>query len=150
MRTPLMAVLHRYWRFSRGLTLGTRIAAVEGRKVFLIRHTYRPGWYLPGGGVEKGETVRQSAERELMEEAGIRLDGEPRIHGVFLHEPFFPGDHVIAYVAEAWTQVEVPYPTREIADGGLFDIDALPDDTTQATRRRLAEIFGGEPPASHW
>lgn len=150
MRTPLRQVLQRYWRWSRGLTLGTRVAAVEGRRVFLVRHTYTPGWHLPGGGVERGETARQSVERELMEEAGIRLDAEPRIHGIFLNEPIFPGDHVVTYVAEGWTQVEVPYPSREIAEAGLFHVDDLPGDLSEGTRRRLAEIFHDAPLSPHW
>jgi 8-oxo-dGTP pyrophosphatase MutT (NUDIX family) len=150
MRPPLRRALQRYWRWSRGLTIGTRIAVVERRRIFLVRHTYTEGWYLPGGGVEFGETVRHSLDRELMEEAGIRLDAEPRLHGVFLNEPIFPGDHVVAFVAEAWTQVEVPYPSKEIADAGLFDVGSLPEGTTDATRRRIAEIFEGAPVSTHW
>ena len=51
-------VLHLYWRFSRGLTVGVRAVVIDGEgRVFLIKHSYVPGWQLPGGGVEIGETL---------------------------------------------------------------------------------------------
>lgn len=43
-----------------------------------------------------------------------------------------------------------PYPNREIAEAGFFPPDALPAATTPATRRRIAEIVYGHPPAAHW
>ena len=51
-------MLHAYWRFSRGLTLGVRTVVIDGReRVFLVRHTYAHGWHFPGGGVEPGEAA---------------------------------------------------------------------------------------------
>jgi len=48
-------------RHRRGMTLGIRVAVLDGAdKVFLIRHSYVPGWHFPGGGVEPGETIRQA------------------------------------------------------------------------------------------
>src|SRR5262245_2056555 len=36
----------------RRMTLGTRVLMVDGeKKIYLIRHTYAPGWHFPGGGV---------------------------------------------------------------------------------------------------
>src|SRR5215213_940942 len=80
-------LLHAYWRFSRGLTLGVRTVVIDGReRVFLVRHTYAHGWHFPGGGVEPGEAALDAARRELREEAQIDIVGEPRLHGVFFNK----------------------------------------------------------------
>jgi hypothetical protein len=60
-------------RLTRGKTLGVRAVAVDGDgRVLLVRHTYLAGWWLPGGGVDKGETTQAAVVRELREEAGPR------------------------------------------------------------------------------
>jgi hypothetical protein len=38
----------------------------------------------------------------------------------------------------------------EIIAHNFFAIDALPDDTTFATRARIAEVVYGEPVAAEW
>ena len=43
----------------------------EGR-ILLVRPSYKPGWDLPGGYVESGETPTQAAVREVQEELGIK------------------------------------------------------------------------------
>ncbi|MFY8153424.1 MAG: DNA mismatch repair protein MutT, partial [Hyphomicrobiales bacterium] len=40
-------------RLMRGMTVGVRVAAFDAvGRVFLVKHTYTPGWYLPGGAVD--------------------------------------------------------------------------------------------------
>ena len=47
-------VVHSWFALARGMTLGVRAAAFdEGGRVFLVRHSYVPGWHMPGGGVER-------------------------------------------------------------------------------------------------
>lgn len=143
--------LHTFWRFSRGMTLGVRGVVLDGEnRVFLIRHTYVPGWHLPGGGVETGETALDALDRELREEACIAIDEPPALAGVFFNRHASPRDHVLVYVIRRFTVVAAKQPDREIAEAGFFPLDRLPEGTTQATRRRLAEILEGRSLSPTW
>jgi ADP-ribose pyrophosphatase YjhB (NUDIX family) len=45
-------------RLSHGVTFGVRVAVFNtAGDILLVRHGYTPGWHMPGGGVDKGETV---------------------------------------------------------------------------------------------
>ncbi|MFY0636925.1 NUDIX domain-containing protein [Maricaulis maris] len=144
---PLM---HAFWRLSRGTTLGVRgiVVRADGR-VILVRHTYVGGWHLPGGGVEKGESVRDALTHELRDEAGVALAGEARVQGVHANHRTFRGDHVVVCVVRDWSRCE-SNAAGEIAETGWFDPDNLPDGTTPATRARLAEFRDQAPVADNW
>jgi len=143
--------LHLYWRVSRGLTLGVRGAAIDGEgRVFLVRHTYTPGWHMPGGGVEVGETAIEALVREMREEAALAVAGTPDLHGVFFNGGVSRRDHVLVFVVREFQVLADKQPDREIAEAGFFPLDRLPEGTTRATSARLAEIVGGAPPAPLW
>lgn len=143
--------LQRYWRYSRGLTLGAQGAVIDSEnRVLLIRHTYRPGWHFPGGGVEKGETIEDALHRELHEEAGVEVTAPPELFGLYANHVLFPGDHIALYVVRDWRQEAVPKPNAEIAEQRMFPWDALPDTVNGPTRERIREIMGLRPRSSHW
>lgn len=143
--------LQRYWRVSRGLTLGAQGCVLDAsNRVLLIRHTYRPGWHFPGGGVEKCETAECAVIRELHEEAGIVVEGRPRLYGLYANHTLFPGDHIALYVLRSWHQPSVPLPNREIAEQGFFAPDQLPAEVNASTAKRIGEIVAGRTPADVW
>jgi ADP-ribose pyrophosphatase YjhB (NUDIX family) len=143
-------VLQPYHRQARGLTLGTRTAVFDqSHRVLLVRHTYAPGWLLPGGGVERGETIGQSAIRELHEEAGVIAEEPPMLLGICLNDAAFPGDHVAVLSLRRFRRDPFT-PNAEIAAAEFFSADDLPPETTVGTRHRLNEIAGGLPIAAHW
>jgi 8-oxo-dGTP pyrophosphatase MutT (NUDIX family) len=144
-------VFHFYWRLVRSMTLGVRAVVLDAdNKVFLVKHSYVPGWYLPGGGVEVGESFLESLRRELVEEGRIELVGEPVLHGVFFNNHVSPRDHVAVYVVRHFRQDRLPEPNREIVACGFFDPAALPADTTPGTRLRIAEVLDGKPLTVTW
>jgi 8-oxo-dGTP pyrophosphatase MutT (NUDIX family) len=147
----LRRVLHLYWRFARGMTLGVRGVVLDGEnRVLLVKHSYVSGWHLPGGGVEVGETFCDALKRELMEEGRIELSGEPVLHGVFLNSYASRRDHVAVYVVRQFRQDRRPEPNREIIDCGFFAAGALPQDTTEGTRLRIAELLENKAPIATW
>ena len=147
----LRRVLHTYWRFSRGLTLGVRGMVVDPQgRVFLVKHSYVAGWHLPGGGVEPGETVQEALDRELLEEGGSTPLEPPALHGVFFNGRVSRRDHVAVFVVRAFRQEGGPKHPAEIVDFGFYALDALPPDTTRGTRARLAEVFKGASVSPRW
>jgi 8-oxo-dGTP pyrophosphatase MutT (NUDIX family) len=143
--------MHAYWRLSRGLTLGVRAAIFDGEdRVFLVKHSYVAGWHLPGGGVETGETLLAALERELREEGNIELTDPPLFHAVYFNRRISRRDHVVLYVVRSFRQTAPPQPNNEIIAHGFFATEALPPDTSRATRERLAEILTGRPAAEIW
>lgn len=139
------------YRQTRGMTLGTRTVVLKegGAEVLLVRHGYAPGWLLPGGGVERGEALADAARRELHEEAGIVALDEPLLHGIFLNDAQFRGDHVACFVVRRFREAGFT-PSAEIAEARFFPVGQLPEGTTPGTRRRVAEVLSGLPPACTW
>jgi ADP-ribose pyrophosphatase YjhB (NUDIX family) len=154
MRKPRLRdhLAHLYFRWSRPMTLGVRavLFSEDGRKVCLVRHTYVSGWHLPGGGVDVGETLEQAVIREVLEETGMALTGSPALLGVYHNTFVTRRDHVALFVVRDCVPVLSRVPDREIAEAGFFDVDALPDGTTPATLRRLAEIRGTAVVSAVW
>ena len=67
----------------------------------LVKHTYVPGWYLPGGGVDPGETADAAMRRELAEEANIRVDGALELVGLYQNRELSDRDHVALFTDQA-------------------------------------------------
>ena len=144
-------LLHTYWRYARGLTIGVRGVVFDAQgRVFLVKHSYVSGWHLPGGGVEPGETLAAALARELAEEGNIELIGPPQLYGVCWNRRIARRDHVALYVVRSFRQSAPPQPNREIVAHGFFAPDAFPEGTTAATRARVAEVLGGREAAEIW
>ena len=126
-----------WWRLTRPVTLGVRLIAVRDGTVLLVRHTYQSQWYLPGGGVKRGETLEQAVRREAAEEVAATL-GDVRLLGVYTNFYEFKSDHVIVFVCDD-VVVQGKY-SHEIEQYGFFTFDDLPPDTSPGSRRRIAEF----------
>ncbi len=133
------------------LSLGARLVALDAAgQVFLVRHSYVPGFHLPGGAVDPDESCASAAAREAREEGGLTLPAPPTLFHIYWNRNGGRRDHVVLFVAR---DVRAEGPRRrslEILEAGFYPPDALPEGTTPATRDRLAEVLGGRSPSEHW
>tara|TARA_A100001391_G_scaffold50702_1_gene30791 strand:- start:5440 stop:5904 length:465 start_codon:yes stop_codon:yes gene_type:complete len=132
------------------LTLGARAAVIVEGKVLLVRHGYVAGWQMPGGGVDPGETAKQAARREVLEETGYGVDGPMRLFGLYHATGYTDRDHVALYLADAAYEATAFVPNREIVEIGWFALGDLPEPMAPGAARRLAEIGEGKPPSPEW
>ena len=122
-----LAILHRYFLITRGMTLGVRVI-VENKhgEILIVKHSYVQGWHLPGGGVDLGEDVENAARREIFEETGISELDDLKFLGLDFNKAVSRRDHV-AYFKASTKQNETGQQTAEILESRFAAIDELYD-----------------------
>jgi ADP-ribose pyrophosphatase YjhB (NUDIX family) len=92
--------------------------------ILLTQRAIEPGygkWTFPGGFVERGERAEAAAEREALEEAGVKIEVDD-IVGLYSYEDQVP---VIAVFSARVTGGE-PEPLDETMSVEIFPRDGLP------------------------
>lgn len=125
----------------RPVTVGVRVMLVKDGQILLIRHTYLDGWYLPGGGVKRGETMEDAARREVREETGAVL-GEISLLGIYSYFEEFKNDHNTVFLCKDFRPGDTH--DHEIAEVKSFPLDSLPPDMHPSHRRRVEEYAAGQ------
>lgn len=141
-----------YGRLSRGMTLGVRAMVLrDDAHLLLVKHSYVPGWYLPGGAVDAGEHAQGAIIREIYEECGVRVQGALEPVSLYQAAPRNPRDHVMLFIARDWIQTDdISLPNREILEAQFFPLSDLPQDTAGGTQRRVTEYLAGATPSPIW
>lgn len=137
------------WSFTRPITTGVRILMVQDESFLLIEHSYRKGWFLPGGGLKRGELLSEAARREAAEETGAELK-DLDLLGVYTNNLGGKTDHIVLFYSTDFTISGKS--DFEIKHVGLFRPDHLPSMTSPGTRRRIEEYlhWDGIPKAQVW
>ncbi|MCP4423488.1 MAG: NUDIX domain-containing protein [Chloroflexi bacterium] len=113
---------------------------IRDGQALLVRHSYKPGWYFPGGGLKKKESMETAARREAMEEVGATL-GPLRLFGLYSNLKGPTSDHITVLVCN---EFELNGRSdAEIAQVKVFPLDELPDDIAEGTRRRIEAFCNG-------
>lgn len=124
------------WKVTKPVTTGVRLLLIKDGKVLLVKHTYQDSWYLPGGGVKKGETFEAAAKREFSEELGGCLK-EFMLFGVYNNFFESKNDTIVVFLC---SDFEFTGKTDgEIESFELFNIDNLPEKISPGSRKRINE-----------
>jgi 8-oxo-dGTP diphosphatase len=105
-------------------------ARTKDGRWLLIRRGDTGQWALPGGTLEWGESLKSGIERELLEEAGVRVESLGNISGVYSRSDRDLRFHAVTVVVHATVTEPVAPPTNpvEILDVRLFADDEVPDE----------------------
>ncbi len=110
--------------FSR-TTAGAAALVLSGDRLLLVRQQRRTGvrWEVPGGGQEPGESLEETAVREVAEEAGIPV-GVERLVCTYVSYRAHTGTVVLGGFYLATPLVEDAIPLPQVEDG-IVEADYL-------------------------
>ena len=95
------------------------ISKADGKWVF-CKHKERDTYEVPGGHREPGESIMETAARELREETGYTADSWQEI-GPFHPAPAYTDEYITMYLARGLHKGE-----RELDDDEFLDVYRIP------------------------
>ena len=145
------------WRLRRGVyrllrvrTRGAKVMAFNpAGELLLIRNSYGRThlFVLPGGGIGRGETPEAAAARELKEETGLEAGS---LRFVSAHANTAEGKRDTVHLFTARVNGAPEADGLELEEARFFPPDALPENVSKATLRRIAEHRGERTPDGRW
>jgi ADP-ribose pyrophosphatase YjhB (NUDIX family) len=130
-----------YWFVRRPVTLGVRALVLDGDLLLLVRAHGQGRWHLPGGAVNRNETLAEAARRETREETGCEVEID-RFLGMYFTNWSWKSDHVAIFIARPSSPIALR-PNIEIAEARYFSITALPVNLEPTVQRRLDDYLSG-------
>ena len=114
----------------------------DARRIVLVRRRFPPpGWAIPGGFVDAGETVETAAAREALEETGLVVEDLRQFH-VYSDPSRDLRGHTVSTVFTARAAGE-PRGGDDAAEARVFAADGLPDDIAFDHRAILDDYLSG-------
>ncbi len=144
-----------YWKKIRNAVGSDRIilsgvacAVVREEKILLVRHGDFDMWQIPGGFQELGESVEQTATREIREELGVELRPEKLIS--VMSSPkwniAYPnGDKIqqlifLFLMTGEFDEDVIVMQKSEISDWGFFHLDSIPENTLDCCKAKIEDL----------
>jgi len=118
------------------------IIETGGGIVLINRKNPPPGWAIPGGFVDYGETLEDAVIREAKEETGLDIRLIRQFH-TYSEPKRDPRHHTVStiFIAEA---SGTPVAADDAKEAGIFTKDNLPDEIAFDHRQILEDYFSGK------
>jgi 8-oxo-dGTP pyrophosphatase MutT (NUDIX family) len=140
----ILKILYQASRFLlllfKPVTNGVRVLLVRDGQVLLVKHIYEDRWYLPGGLVERGETLDQATRREVMEEVGASLD-DLQLFGAYSNFEEGRNDHIIVFISQEFNLNG--QSDHEIEAIAFYPFDKLPEKISSGSKKRIDDFLQG-------
>ncbi|WP_438311811.1 NUDIX hydrolase [Sporosarcina sp. FA9] len=125
---------------------GSVVLILNNKNELLLQHRADGSWGLPGGIMELGESLEETARREVKEETGLDV-GNLKLLNVFSGKDYYlkvsNGDELYSVTAvyvtnEANGIIQIDH--NESIDVQYFKLDALPKNLTNGTQNFINSI----------
>lgn len=123
------------------MTNGVRLLMIQDGNVLLVNHVYESEWYLPGGLVERGETLEEACRREAMEEVGASLV-DFQLFGTYTNLNEGRNDHITVFISQNFSLNGCS--DHEIEILSFFPLDELPENISLGSKNRIDDYINKE------
>lgn len=115
------------------------IIEMNGGVVLIRRKNPPPGWAIPGGFVDYGETLEEAVIREMKEETCLDIALLRQFH-TYSDPARDPRHHTVSTIFIA-TAAGTPRAADDAADIGIFTRETLPEELAFDHRQILEDYF---------
>ncbi len=124
------------------MNVGATVAIIEDGQILLTKRDDFEVWCLPGGGADAGESVAETAVREVLEETGldVRLTRMVGIYSIPRAKAWL--NLIILFVGEV-IGGELKAQKGEVLEIKQFPIDELPENMLWGHRQRVIDAVNG-------
>ncbi|MBI4687826.1 MAG: NUDIX hydrolase [Nitrospirae bacterium] len=117
------------------------IIEVQGGIVLIKRKNHPPGWAIPGGFVDYGETLEEAVIREAKEETGLDIELIRQFH-TYSDPIRDPRHHTVSTIFIAKADGS-PKAGDDAKEAMIFTKEALPEEIAFDHRKILEDYFSG-------
>jgi len=124
------------------LTVGATVVVLKDSKILLNLRSDTNTWGIPGGAIELGETLEETAARELGEETGLSAERFSFLHlfsGPDFYFKYPNGDELYSVVA--LYLAEGVYGEMKITDGESYELRFFDREEMPALESRAEKII---------
>ncbi len=118
------------------------IIEIEGGIILIKRRKPPPGWAIPGGFVDYGESLEDAVRREAKEETGLDIKIARQFH-TYSDPERDPRHHTVSTIFIA-TASGKPEAGDDAKEAGIFTKNSLPRDIAFDHRQILNDYFNGK------
>ncbi len=124
------------------MNVGVNVAIIEDGQILLTKREDFEVWCMPGGGADPGESMTETAVREVLEEIGLHVHLTHLVGVYSIPEAKAWLNLILLFVGEV-VGGELKAQKGEVLEIRYFPVDALPENMLWGHRQRVMDAVNG-------